>query len=59
MELKKSEEIRFEEIKAQVCYCIDVNLLSMHVYSKDISTYACIGGIILYLLFHVVKGTEQ
>ena len=55
----KSEEIRFEEIKAQVCYCIDVTLLSMHGYSKDISTYACIGGIILYLLFHVVKGTEQ
>ena len=59
MELKKSEEIRFEEIKAQVCYCIDVTPLSMHGYNKDISTYACIGGIIIYLLFHAVKGTEQ
>lgn len=57
--MKKSEEIRFEEIKAQVCYRIDVTLLFMVIVKifHLVNLFVC--ALILYLLFHVVKGTQQ
>ena len=51
--MKKSEEIRFEEIKAQVCYRIDVTLLFMVIVKifHLVNLFVC--ALILYLLFHV------